>query len=348
MRSIVSLVEARPETIAEDYARLLNLASLEHIRDGAKGVTLAAQAHVGGWFPGTGTPPWQLAGVLDWLSASNRGTSRASVVAVDPASGTCKSGDWGWANVMATGGATMVDERFWARRPWSPAVHRPALGAALSSGKTAGLEVPAGLDSGPLVLLPVPSLSPSWPVAGSVRLLIAMILGRLSRPRSLPVEEILAEALSQCREVLEGRGGIPLASVMDGVIWDIGSGHRGRGPVTRNILLAGQDPVAVDTVATMLAGNDPARVPWLRLCGEQELGAARAEDIRLVGQVELAERPFGHPEVPNWSGGPRLGGLSDLSWRIMRRPTILRRHRETPWGRLFEDYRQGANPGESR
>jgi hypothetical protein len=344
MRSIVSLVEARPDTIAEDYRRVLDLASLDHVRDGAGRATLAAQAQVGGWFPGTGSPPWQLAGVLDWLSASNGGPARATVAAVDPGGGACSTGNWGWENVMAAAGATMANDIFWERRPWSPAVHRPALGAALSEG----LEVPAGLDGGPLVLLPVPSLSPAWPVAGAVRLLVSLILGRLNRPRRLPVEEILAEAVSQCREVLDGRGGTPLAAVMDGVIWDIGSGHRGRGPVTRNILLAGQDPVAVDTVATMLAGNDPARVPWLRLCGEQGLGAAGPADIRLVGQVELAERPFGHPEAPTQSGGLRLGKVSDLSWRILQRPTILRRHRETPWGRLFEDYRQGANPGDSR
>jgi len=344
MRSVVSLVEARPETIAEDYRRVLDLARLNPVQEGGGRAVLAAQSTAGGWFPGAGSPPWQLAGVLDWLAESSAARGGATVAAVDPQTGRSRPERWGWEGVMAARGATVASDGFWERRPWSPAVHRPALSAAM----TGVCEAPAGLKGGPLVLMPVPSLSPAWPVAGAVRLLVSLVLGRLGRPRGLPAEEILAEALSQSLEILEGKSGHALATVMDGVIWDIGSGHRGRGPVTRNVLLAGEDPVAVDTVATILGGADPARVPWLRLCSERGLGAARAADIRLTGQVELADRPFGHPEVPARSGGLRLAGLADLSWRIMRRPTILRRHRATPWGRLFEDYRLGANPGDSR
>ena len=67
MRAVVALVEAGPETIIEDYDRVLGWPGWTGYCL-AGPVALVAQAVPGGWFPGAGSPPWQLDGVLTWLA----------------------------------------------------------------------------------------------------------------------------------------------------------------------------------------------------------------------------------------------------------------------------------------
>lgn len=349
LRTLVSIVEARPETIAEDYRRLLGLAGVE-VPDGDDGrVTLAAQAGAGGWFPGAGSPPWQIEGILEHFG-SQGGARGVDVAAVDPRGGAGDATGWGWDDVVAARGASLAGNDFWTGRPWRPATHLPGLTAAAGGEMT----VPAGLaDPGTLGLLAVPSLDPTWTLAGATRLLLSLVPGALRRPRRLPRETYVSESLAFAREVLEARStgdspGSGTVAVLDGVIWEIGPGLRGRGPVGRNVLIAGVDPVAVDAVAARLSGADPLRVPWMKKVADAGLGAVKSQDIRLAGQVDLVEREFERPATGVGDATVRWPWLADLSWRITRRRAILRRHRRTPWGRLFEDYRQGDKRGAGR
>ena len=103
MRAVVALVEASPETIVEDYARVLGLAGLaKTFSDGP--VALVPQTHPQGWFPGAGSPPWQLDGVLAWLeSLKGRSLDGAGpnsktpvVLPVSSSGGPAGSSGWAW------------------------------------------------------------------------------------------------------------------------------------------------------------------------------------------------------------------------------------------------------------
>jgi hypothetical protein len=347
VRTVVAIIEARPETIAEDYRRLLDLSGIPAPNPVAGPITLAAQAAPDGWFPGAGSPPWQLAGLLDHCGPQGSG-SRVKVAAVDPLRGSGNAAGWGWDDVIAARGAALVDDSFWTGRPWRPAAHLPGLSAAAG----AKFEIPAGLTGpGTLGLLAVPSLDPAWAVAGATRLLLSMVPGILRRPRKLPRDTFLTESLAYAREVLaarttEGAPGPAAFAVLDGVVWEVGPGLRGRGPVARNVLIAGVDPVAVDAVAVRLSGVDPTRVPWLRAVEKEGLGTVNPRDIRLTGQADLVDHDFERPSVGMEGATVRWPWLADLSWRLTRRRAILRRHRGTPWGRLFEEYRNAENRGE--
>jgi hypothetical protein len=113
--------------------------------------------------------------------------------------------------------------------------------------------------------------------------------------------------------------------------------------VGRNVILAGRDPVAVDAVASRLAGADPRRVPWLRLCGERGLGEHHPDRIRVVGQERLLDLDFAMPPH-TLVAGARLPGRrpwADLAYNLIRRTAVARGHRDTPWGRLCGDFRNG-------
>ena len=346
MRAVVALVEARPETIIEDYDRVIELAGLaEVLADGP--VVLVPQTRPGGWFPGAGSPPWQLDGVLTWL-AKHQGSPRGPgghrgrtpvVLPASPAGGPASAAGWAWEDVMARHGAEPASEHFRHPRSFRAEPALPALEVALPRG----LSLPAGLRDRATLLLPVPALEAVRPVTGAMALLCSLLAPDLRKADRESAGEILADVIRFARQALPGLG-----VVMDAVLWQVGHRPATHRPVARNILLAGRDPVAVDAVAARLAGRNTGRDPWFRLCRDQGLGAVRDGDIRLTGRADLLDLDFGVPDritaqaAVGWDRIP----LSDFFRHAFKRSSLLKRHARTPWGGLFGAYRAGGPTGE--
>lgn len=75
----------------------------------------------------------------------------------------------------------------------------------------------------------------------------------------------------------------PTLSIMDGVV-----GMDGQGPAAGRrrqfgVIIASEDPVALDAVACAVAGVDPMHIPALRLANEQGVGVADLSRIEIVG-----------------------------------------------------------------
>jgi len=332
MRTTVALLEARPETIDDDYARLLKVAGLSG-REDFVAADLVADAGPGAWLPGAVSPPWQVAGVL-----AGRRESAPRVWSVAGSGGEGPPPTGLWDAVLAAGAAVPATAGDWQARRVHPQALVPTLDTILPEGPA----VPAGLQGQPAVLLPVPMVGGGWPLAGATALLRRLVAPRMRRAGRFPLAEILAETVALASESLAIAG-----AVMDATIWQLDAGGTDRRPFGANLLLAGTDPVAVDSVACRLAGIDPARVPWLQLCEERGLGRANPEGIVLAGQTELLDLDFGLPRH-TLVASSRLPGrrpLVDAAWRFVTRPRVLRSHRRTPWGRLCTSYRPGAAAG---
>jgi hypothetical protein len=342
MRAVVALVEARPETIIEDYHRVLELAGLGSLVSGSQ-VALVAQIRSGSWFPGAGSPPWQIDGVLSWLDRRhNRSDSLtaggpAAVLAASPERGPASPAGWAWEDVMARFGAEPASEHFRRPRSFRAEPPLPALEAHLKASPT----LPAGLRDRASLFLPVPVWDPWQPVTASVDLLRSALVPTAPRIGNGEDGEIQADVLRFAGQCLPG-----FAVVMDAVLWQVGRQPEVTSPVARNVLLAGRDPVAVDAVATRLIGRDPGREAWFRLCRDQGLGMVRDTDIRLVGRAELLALDFGmagHGSswwTRNWTRIPLAGQVQ----RKIKSSSLLKEHALTPWGGLFEAYRTGG-PG---
>jgi len=347
MRPVVALVEATPETVIEDYRRVLTLAGLADVcRQGP--LALVPQVDRGGWFPGAGSPPWQLDGTLSWLAGHRPAGLSASAAApgsdlviapVAPRGETVTARGWGWQKVLARHGAALAGPDFWETTPLRPDPPLPSLTAVSPEG----LRVPAGLAGRSVLLLPVPALDSAWPVAGAVALLRGLLAPRLGRPGRVPVAEIIAEVVGLAHQASEGLG-----VVTDAVVWDVRAGGLSRRPVIRNVLLAGTDPVAVDAVTVHLAGRDPDTVAWLRLSRERGLGPSRLQDIDVVGRTDLLDLDFGAGDR-TFGGGSilrRPNPVAERAWEVLKKPSIVKKHRQTPWGRLFIAYRTAAVQGD--
>jgi len=69
-------------------------------------------------------------------------------------------------------------------------------------------------------------------------------------------------------------------------------------PVRMDLIIAGEDMVAVDSVATAVMGIDPGKVKYLRLAEERGLGISNLDDIEVVGEdIERVKRRFKLPST---------------------------------------------------
>lgn len=67
-------------------------------------------------------------------------------------------------------------------------------------------------------------------------------------------------------------------------------------PVEMNLIIAGRDMVAVDSVATAVMGIDPRKVEHLRLAEERGLGVSDLKEIEVVGRnIKEVQRKFRPP-----------------------------------------------------
>jgi uncharacterized protein (DUF362 family) len=84
----------------------------------------------------------------------------------------------------------------------------------------------------------------------------------------------------------------PSIAVIDGII--AGEGHETSGnPVEMNLVIAGTDPVAVDTVGAAVMGISPENVKHLRLAEERGLGTCNPERIQVLGEsIQRVRREF--------------------------------------------------------
>jgi len=84
----------------------------------------------------------------------------------------------------------------------------------------------------------------------------------------------------------------PSVAVIDGII--AGEGHETSGaPVEMDLVIAGQDPVAVDAVGAAVMGIPPGSVKHLRLADEKGLGTCDLEQIQILGEpIEKVKKTF--------------------------------------------------------
>lgn len=273
MSSIVAVVSTRPETVVDDYRRLLELSGLPSDIKGHKTRLISVQ---GDGDPGHQTPPWQVDAVGKLLA----GDSDVEPIVLSPRAG-------------AKNGAPLL--------PTDP------------SAKVLALTVPV-LESG-------------WGVCNAVAAWAQLLGQDLDNPRA--TAEALAKDLARGQAHLSG-------VVCDGVLWGAGGGTLKKGYLQRNVLLAGSDPVAVDSVCLQLAGLNPEAYPWLRSLEAQGWGAADPKRITVRGEAELLAEPFaGTP----WLGRSCRGRglffrINRRVWQASRRRALHRKYRASAWGQL--------------
>jgi uncharacterized protein (DUF362 family)/NAD-dependent dihydropyrimidine dehydrogenase PreA subunit len=98
----------------------------------------------------------------------------------------------------------------------------------------------------------------------------------------------------------------PRLTVMDAIVGMEGNGPGSGDPRRIGVILAGQDPVALDVVSGMLVGLSPEDLPVIRSASKAGIGASSQETIQVLGE------DLSCIAVPNFRLPPR----EHTEWRL--------------------------------
>jgi hypothetical protein len=174
------------------------------------------------------------------------------------------------------------------------------------------------------------------------------------------IHQTLVDLLAIQKEIHSG-----LFAVMDGTTAGNGPGPRTMFPVTKDVMLASDDQVAIDAVAAKMMGFDPMRLDYIRLAHERKLGVGDPREIEVVG-ADISHESWGFTVGDNLAS--RVGDVLWFSpvrkiqnfffrtplvnififgseayhdyfrWPARDRAVFEDWKRSTRWGQLFERY----------
>jgi len=359
-RSKVAVLRVSPDTILDDLDRLHELADVRAAL--APGAQTILKDNIS-WhfpFPGANTTPWQLEGTVRAL----RGRGYDDLVCVQNktvVTDAFKGEDLnGYVPIFR---AYDVPVRYnFKPEEMSWSVYKPtAKMRVLDRIFPDGILIPDAFHGTNIVHLPTVKCHIYTTTTGAMKNAFGGLLNTKRHYTHSWIHETLVDLLAIQKEIHAG-----LFAVMDGTTAGDGPGPRTMRPVTKDVVLASSDQVAIDAVAAAMMGFDPMSLDYIRLADEAGLGHGRREDIEVVGQPELADERWGFSVGDN--GASRVGDVMWFGplkrfqklffhtplvnlfvlgsevyhdfyrWPMRDRKVFEQWRGASPWGRLFEEY----------
>ncbi len=362
-RGKVAIVRTSPQTVLEDYARLMELADYRTILPQQHKTLLKINISWQTWYPACSTTPWQLEGVIRKLQADGYtdlvGVHNDTVV-VDTGDGE-RNNKQKYVTDKYGVPCTYIykPEAKWV--PYQPKT--PFL--VLDSIYPEGVTIPEVLIGNNIIQMPTVKTHVFTTITGAMKNAFGGLLGRKRHWTHSVIHETLVDLLMIQQDIHSG-----LFAVMDGTFAGDGPGPRAMHWHEKNILMASADQVAIDAASAMLQGFDPMAIPFLRIAHELGLGVGNPQDIEFVGDVDAAGERWDFIQEDTFaSRGQKAiyhGALKPFEELLLRGPIVpwsyfasnfyhnvywypvVGRKRvqaalETPWGQLFNSY--GADAG---
>jgi uncharacterized protein (DUF362 family) len=293
-QSTVAIVRTKPETVLEDYHRLMNLAGYQDVI--AKNVDTALKVNIS-WhffFPGSSTTPWQLEGVIRAMKEDgyDPGLIHAChnrTVVIDARLGERENKQLPVIEAHRLRNIHLYDEG----ETWIPIGE--AVGdlvdefLCLRDVYPDGFSIPKRLIGENIIHLPTVKTHVFTTMTGAMKNAFGGLLNERRHWTHPVIHETLVDLLMIQQKIHRG-----VFAVIDGTFAGDGPGPRCMTPYVKNVLLASRDQVAIDAVAAKLMGFDPmADVKFIRLAHERGLGCGDPDRIEIVGD-EAAARENWH------------------------------------------------------
>lgn len=281
----VAVLRTRPDTVLEDYARLMDLAGYRETLSPDRDTLIKLNLSWTKYFPACSSQPWQVDGVLGKLLGDGFRPERLwpvenKTVVTSPHEG-CRNNRW--APVIERHGLTFTSL---AEVEWQVYAFKSPL-LKLNEIFPEGIWIPAMYPGRQVVHLPTVKTHGHAVMTGSVKNSFGGLLREVRHYAHKYMHEVLVDLLYMQRELHPG-----IFTVMDGTIAGDGAGPRTMVPRVKNLLLASEDSVAIDAIAARLMGFDPLAIPFLRMAHERGLGIADTREIELVGD-DVSRENFG-------------------------------------------------------
>jgi len=293
-RAKVAIVRTSPETVLEDYHRLLNLADYQDVVDKTKDTALKINISWHFFYPGSSTTPWQLEGVIRAMERDGydpeliHGCHNRTVV-IDARLGERENKQIDVIEAHSLRNVHLYDDGV----EW---VHiRDAVGdladdfLCLNEVYPQGFSIPKRFIGENIIHLPTVKTHVFTTTTGAMKNAFGGLLNEHRHWTHPVIHETLIDLLMIQKKIHRG-----LFAVMDGTFAGDGPGPRCMIPHVKNVLMASSDQVAIDALAAKMMGFDPlADVKFIRLAHERDLGCGDVREMEIVGDTDVAEERWG-------------------------------------------------------
>lgn len=355
--SRVAVVRTRPETVLEDYARVMDLAGYRDTLSRERDTLIKLNLSWTKYFPSCSSQPWQVDGVIGKMLTDGFSRHRLipienKTVVTNPREG-CRNNRW--EPVLQKHGLSFqpLTEVDWQIYRFKSPLLR------LNQIFPEGIQIPAIYPGRQILHLPTVKTHGHAVMTGAVKNSFGGLLREVRHYAHKYMHEVLVDLLYMQRELHPA-----VFTVMDGTVAGDGAGPRTMIPRVKNLILAASDSVAIDAVAARLMGFDPLSIPFLRMAHERGLGIADPRHIELVGD-DVSKENFGfqtRKSLVIWGDQMiRKGFLRPLERILLHSPLMvwapfasnvyhdmvwyptigrsrIREFMRTEWGQLFRKY----------
>ena len=359
-RGKVAVIKTSPETVLEDYGKVMRMAGYQDALHRSAPISLKVNISWQVFYPACSTTPWQLEGVIrtlleDGYPRESIHASHNRTVVVSAYEGEVNNRqkpvveEYGIRNVHI-----YEPEIEWMRyEPKEPLL-------VLDQVYPDGIYIPKFFVGENVIHLPTMKTHVFTTTTGAMKNAFGGLLNEKRHWTHGVIHETLVDLLTIQQEIHPG-----IFAVMDGTVAGDGPGPRAMRPHIKNYLLASADQVAIDSIAQKMMGFDPMTTKYTRLAHEKGLGVANPREIEVIGEdIEHVNWNFQGKEETFASRGQKLiywGPLKPLEKMLLRSPIVpwsfvasnlyhnnywynrIGRKRvdeflETDWGKLFLSY----------
>lgn len=274
----VALLETSPETVVEDYGRLLEMAEFKKYL--IKGASTILKDNIS-WhlfFPGANTTPWQLEGVIKKLKESE-GFDEIVVVENETVVTNAEKGEKlnRLSSVLKKYNIPVKYNFKDEDMKW--VVYEPkGKMRVLDKIYKEGIKIPDFFFKKNIIHLPTVKTHIYSTTTCSMKNAFGGLLNTKRHYTHSVIHETLVDLLQIQKEIHSG-----IFAVADGTTCGNGPGPRTMFPVIKNLIIASGDCVALDAVASRILGFDPLSIPYIRIAHQASLGVGDLNEIEIVG-----------------------------------------------------------------
>ncbi|UCC41130.1 MAG: DUF362 domain-containing protein [Candidatus Aminicenantes bacterium] len=321
-RSKVAVLKTSPQNVLEDFKKLMHLAEYQKYVSKDKDTALKINISWHYYYPACSTTPWQLEGVIKTLlddgykkELIHACHNRTVVVSAKKGEKTNKHlpvvQKYGLRNIH------LYENEEWIR--YEPKGKIRVLHEIFPKG----IEIPKRMIGENIIHLPTMKTHVFTTMTGAMKNAFGGLLHERRHWTHSVIHETLVDLLTIQKEIHSG-----IFAVTDGTIAGDGPGPRCMVPYVKDYILASDDQVAIDAVASKMMGFEPMDLKFIRLAHEAGLGCGDIPDIEVVGE-DISEVNWHFQKEKNTfaSYGQKLiywGPLKRLERFLLR--TVL-----TPW-----------------
>jgi len=303
-KSQVFIVKTSPKTVLDDYKNLMQLTNYEKIFSKDENIIIKLNLSWSKFFPACSSPPWQVEGVLktmveDGYNPKKIFTAENRTVVTNIEKGL-KGNKWG--PIFDKYGVWFVPL---TRIPFVPyeslrtkflTFKNKSLHVLDSKIFPEGFLIPKFYVGKPIIHLPtMKTHGHTGAIGGALKqtsgemkqggITCAMknaFGGLLTKRRHFShqhMSEVLVDLLIIQKQIHPN-----IMAVVDGTVCGDGAGPRTMIPRIKNMILAGYDQVAIDTIVAKMMGFEPLGLPAIRMAHEEGLGCGDFKQIEIIGE----------------------------------------------------------------